>query len=132
MYNFTNKELSYVIQFFHMLLDILYCFYIFLFPIEYDIYFLFFILFIVLHWCFFYNECLISYLEKKLIDSKYVLASDVNNIPHHKTFYNEFIVNIIHLLIFINLSFIFYRSESYIRKLMAVTGISIGGLCMFQ
>jgi hypothetical protein len=125
-----NEQLSYIIQSFHMLLDFFYCFYIFIFPIEYDIYFVWFVLFIILHWCILYNECLISYVEKKLLNPDYILASDTKNIPHHKTFYNESIVHIIHLSIVINLLFIFYRSESNIKKLMVTTALTLGCICV--
>lgn len=50
--------------------------YVFIFKTnQYDLYFSIYLFAIVLHWLLLKNECILSYLEKKIIDKNYVLGS---------------------------------------------------------
>lgn len=48
---------------------------------KYDIYILLFILLIKIHWFFLKGECLISYIEKKIVLDNYKLGDDLYCIP---------------------------------------------------
>jgi hypothetical protein len=58
---------------------------------KYDIYILLFILLIKIHWFFFKDECILSYIEKKIILDNYNLGDDIYCIPMNYFFNSNFI-----------------------------------------
>ena len=52
-----------------------------------DIYFVGGLISTVLSWYVFRGECILSYIEKKMNDSKYVMGQEIDKNPYHKTFY---------------------------------------------
>lgn len=58
---------------------------------KYDIYILLFILLIKIHWFFLKGECILSYIEKKLVLDNYKLGDDIYCVPMNYFFNSNFI-----------------------------------------
>ena len=98
-----------IIKTIHIINDIFFSTYIFIFDKKYDIYFVIYILILVTHWTLLKNECILSYIEKKLINKNYKLGEDPFNHPYHKELPKE-IKKIFTILKYINLLYIIYRN----------------------
>jgi hypothetical protein len=98
------------IRIIHYLIELFYSTYIFIFPKKYDIYFAIFIFLMTFHWLIFRNECILSVIEKKLENSKYILGTDP-----YKHIYRDvcpkYIFVITSILLFVNLFVVLYRSS---------------------
>jgi hypothetical protein len=122
----TKKKILYVLQIIHLFIDFFCVSYIYIFNPIYDIYFCGFILLQTLHWAVLKNECIVSYIEKKLIDSNYELGSNPKWIPHYDVFYNEFMKTAKAFLIISGLLYVMFRNRNnYIR------GICIGAIILW-
>jgi hypothetical protein len=99
-----------LIHFFHLLVDIFNSIYIFIFPPIYDIYFSLWMFLVTLHWALLKRECILSYIEKKLINPKYKLGDDPYNLPYQDIYYNKYTLSIKWLSLFIALCVIIYRN----------------------
>ena len=115
--------LLYFVQFMHLIIDIFCMFYIFLFDPLYDIYFCGFILFQTIHWIVLKNECIVSYIEKKLIDKSYVLGDDPKWVPHYDTFYNKYSKWMKAVLIIGALLYVIFRNKKKYIKLICISAI---------
>ena len=100
--------ISLVFQIFHTILTLFTA----LFPhiyTTYDIYYLIYILIVALQWYIFKGECLITYLEKKTLDSSYKLGDK----PTYSPFYDiigHSVMALLNSIYFINFSLIIYRN----------------------
>jgi len=83
------------VQIIHKLNDLISIFYIFCFPkkSKYDIYMLGYILLLLVLRHFLKGECLISYIEKIIINKNYKLGDDITYHPYNKKYniYNNLI-----------------------------------------
>jgi hypothetical protein len=83
------------VQIIHSLHDLINIFYIYYFPkkTKYDIYMLGYILFLKVLRHFLKGECLISYIEKIIINKNYKLGHDITYHPYLKYYnsYNNFV-----------------------------------------
>ncbi len=62
----------------HLIIPIIQSVYCFIFKRNwFDIFYIFVLYFIYLHWSFFNGECIISYWHKKKLDSTYIAGQDV-------------------------------------------------------
>jgi hypothetical protein len=109
-----------VIKFIHFLIDSFNCTYIFLFNPIYDVYFAGWILTQTLHWAALKNECVFSYIEKKLMNPDYELGSDPKHMPHNEVYHNDYTLTIKALLIVSTLLIIAYRSKNRYAKVFAI------------
>jgi len=107
-----NKLLLGTIQFIHFLIDSFNMTYIFLFSAVYDIYFVTWIFLQTVHWGLLKNECIVSYIEKKIIDPNYELGENPKWIPHYDVYYNKYSITLKSILIIGTLLFILLRSKS--------------------
>jgi len=107
-----SKLLLGVIQFIHFLIDSFNMTYIFIFSAVYDIYFVIWIFLQTVHWGLLKNECIVSYIEKKMIDPNYELGENPKWIPHYDIYYNKYTITLKSILIIGTLLFIFIRSKS--------------------
>jgi hypothetical protein len=105
-----------VLHIFHWLItDVLIFIYIFAIPLYYDFYFILILIFQSLHWLILKNECIITYIEKKLININYTLGDDISHNPFEDFIYNKnkLLINakniILPLILFILL---FYRNKN--------------------
>jgi hypothetical protein len=114
----------YIVIWLHYLIEIFYTTYIFIFPKKFDIYFSLFIFIICLHWIIFKNECILSYIEKKIIDPNYILGSTPNN-HIHINLLHPFIYFLFSIIIFINILYVLYRNNSMSIRFLLLTSISI-------
>jgi hypothetical protein len=112
-----------IVQFTHFLIDVFTVTYIFLFNQKYDIYFSIIILLQTLHWGFLNNECLLSYIEKKLIDPNYKIGEKPKWNPYSELYYNKFCVKIKEFFIITELLAIIYRNKSFNIKLICIITI---------
>jgi hypothetical protein len=108
----------------HFTNDMFVVFYPFIMNPINDIYFAGVLISTVLSWYVFRGECILSYIEKKLEDSKYVMGKEIDRSPYHKTFYYHNGMN--HALIkdsfwlLTVLILIFYRkNHKYIKYALA-------------
>jgi len=108
-----------IIKFIHILIDIFICSYIFIFSPFYDIYYAAFTLIQTLHWAALKNECVITYIEKLLIDPNYKLGSDIKFQPHTETYHNNITLILKAVLIIGTLSIIIYRSKNKYARIFA-------------
>jgi hypothetical protein len=114
-----------VVKFVHFLIDVFLCAYIFIFSLVYDFYYAAFLLVQTLHWASLKNECIITYIEKKLIDPNYILGSNIKHLPHNETYHNDVTLTIKAILILSTLMIITYRSKSVISKVFAILALGL-------
>jgi hypothetical protein len=112
-----------IIKFIHFLIDIAISSYVFMFSPIYDIYYALFVLIQTLHWAALKNECIITYIEKLLIDPNYELGSDIKYQPHTETYHNDITLVLKAVLIIGTLSIIMYRSKNKYAKIFAALAI---------
>jgi hypothetical protein len=106
----TKGLLFNILRILHILNDLFVSLYIFIFrTTKYDIYYLSYVMLIYVHWFIFNGECLLSYMEKKLLDIKYKMGDDIFYSPYRNNFNKYFLLTIDYLKIF-NLCVIFYRN----------------------
>lgn len=118
-----NVIMLYSIQIVHLIIDLLCMFYLFLFTTAYDIYFCGFILVQTVHWMLLKNECILSYIEKKIIHPGYELGSQPKWIPHYTSFYNSYTKLLKAFLIIGSLLYVAFRNKKPEIKLLCVTSI---------
>ena len=116
-------------QVLHLLNEIFLSSYVFIFPKKYDIYYICYILFIIIHWILLKNECIISYIEKKLIDKDYSLGSKPYLHPYH-SFVPTYLIHLFEILKFINLLIIYFRNSN--DKVIFTIMIIIFGFLFFN
>jgi hypothetical protein len=109
-----------LLNWFHLFIDIFIFSYLFIFPVYYDFYLIWFIFFQALHWLALKNECILSYTEKRLIHLNYNLGDKISYIPHEKIFYfnNDILIFIKYLLILTILFYIYCRNKTNIKYLL--------------
>jgi hypothetical protein len=119
-----NKQLLLeFVKLIHVVIDFLICTYIFLIDSIYDIYYSGFVFLQTIHWAVLKNECIVTYIEKKLIDPNYVLGSDINWLPHYDTYYNETLKGLKSIIIVSTLAIITFRSKSMLAKSFSICAI---------
>ena len=122
-FNYEKKQLILITtSIVHFLNDMFVCLYPYFFAPIYDFYFAIFGVMTTISWLFLKNECFLSVIEKKMVDSNYEIGSKPYNNPYHKIFYTfngvnySFIKETFWLLTF--LLIIFYRKNSKFVKYM--------------
>jgi hypothetical protein len=118
-----NFIILYTIQIVHLMIDLLCMFYLFLFTAAYDIYFSGFILVQTVHWLLLKNECILSYIEKKIIHPNYQLGSQPKWIPHYTSFYNSHTKILKAFLIISSLLYVAFRNKTPEIKLLCLVSI---------
>ena len=98
-----------IVKTIHILNEIFLCTYFIIFPISYDIYFAIYLLLIMIHWIVLKNECILSYLEKKILDKNYELGSMPHYHPYRKSLH-PYIENLFDFIKLVNLFVILYRN----------------------
>ena len=105
------------ITFIHLLIILLNISYVFCTKNKkYDYIFLLYTYFLILHWMFFNNECIISYVYKKMQNNDYEAGTDLNN-NNNDDLYNIFgeykfnILTFFHLLFMINIYMVARRNN---------------------
>lgn len=120
----NNSVLLYNVTLLHVFIDVFLMFYIFIFKSAFDIYYCTFVLLQTLHWGLLKNECIITYTEKKLIDSDYQLGDNIKWHPHEQQYhFNQYIVLLKSILIIGTLLFIIFRNNN--DKIRLIAGSSI-------
>lgn len=121
-----NSILLYNITLFHIFIDVFLMSYIFIFSRIYDIYYCSFVLLQTIHWGLLKNECIISYVEKKLINSDYQLGDNVKWHPHEEYHSNQHIITLKAILILGTLLYIIFRNKKNIKiRLIACASICL-------
>lgn len=118
-----------LVQLIHILNEIFLSTYIFIFPEKYDLYYSIYLIIIVLHWLFLKNECIISYLEKKIIDKNYVLGSKPYFHPYNSSV-PKYLIYIFELLKFINIILVLHRNIK--NKFIAISMALVIGFYFFH
>lgn len=99
-----------MVQLFHLLNELFVSTYIIWFPTpKYDLYFAIYVFIITIHWYFLKNECVISYMEKKLLNDAYELGQE----PYYHPFQSmlpRFVHNIFMVLKIINIVWVLCRN----------------------
>lgn len=109
-----------LLEIFHIFLDFWFMFYIFFFNSFYDIYYAGLIFAQTIHWYLLKNECILSYLEKKMIDPNYELGSDVYWAPHYDLL-NKDVKILKSAFVISTLIFIFFRNNLYVKILCTLS-----------
>ena len=122
-----NSSLLYNITIFHIFIDVFLMSYIFIFTPIYDIYYCSFVLLQTIHWGLLKNECIISYTEKKIINSDYQLGDNIKWLPHYQYHFNKHIIILKAILILGTLLYIIFRN----KKNNAVRLIAAAGICLW-
>jgi hypothetical protein len=114
----------YFVRYLHYLIEIFYTTYIFIFPKKFDLYFSLTIFILCFHWIIFKHECILSYLEKQIIDPNYELGSDPKKHIHRELLLPaiQFLINI---LFVVNLLVVLYRNNSTLIRSLLIGAISI-------
>ena len=128
------KQILYIIQLLHLCIDIFNSTYIFIFPAKYDIYYVSWILFMVVHWFFLKNECVIGYIEKKIMNPKYVLGSNPYYLPYQHIFYDKMNIMFLSKTFLINASLLYitYRSFNMTTKYIAVSAFCLYMIALYK
>jgi hypothetical protein len=113
----------------HLINELFVSTYVFIFNKKYDIYYIIYILLIITHWIILNNECVISYIEKKLINKDYILGDQPFEHPYHN-FLPIYIINLLEGLKFLNLIIIFVRNRD--NKLIIFIMLIIFGYILFN
>jgi hypothetical protein len=115
-----------IIKIIHIIHEIFLSTYIFIFNKKYDIYFVIYIFILSSHWIILKNECILSYIEKKLMDKNYKLGVEPYNHPYYKELPTE-IIKIFNILKLINILYVAYRNiyNKYILILIFISFILI-------
>ena len=122
-----KKTLFYlnIFNYFHLFIDIFIISYLFIFPIYFDFYLSLIVFCQSLHWLFLKNECIISYIEKKLKNKNYKLGNSIYYIPHEERFFNNFFI-VLKTIIFISIIiYLFYRNKGITKILFGITVVII-------
>jgi len=123
--NNDNHNILSFIQLCHFLIDGFNMSFIFLFHPIFDIYFVTWIFLQTVHWGLLKNECIVSYIEKKLMDPNYELGSKPQWIPHYDVYYNKYMIMLKAILILGGLSYIIYRNKSSKVRCIAIMAIML-------
>lgn len=117
--NINYQERKFLIKFVHvfhwLITDVFLFTYILLAPAYYDFYMILLLAGQSIHWTIFEDECIINYIEKKIINVKYVLGDNIGYSPGDDYIYNnnELLINFkliwLPLILFIIL---FYRNRN--------------------
>ena len=118
-----SKLLLATIQLIHFFIVAICMFYIFLFNPIYDIYYSGFILCQTIHWGLLKNECIVSYIEKKLIHPNYQLGDKPKWIPHYKVYHNKITILLKAIFILGALTFIIFRNRK--NNIPYICGVAI-------
>jgi hypothetical protein len=113
------------VKFIHFLVDVFTCSYIFIFNPIYDIYYAFWVFIQTLHWIALKNECILTYIEKKMIDPKYELGSNIKYLPHNEHYHNELSLTVKAIIILSTLLIITYRSNNKYAKIFAILAMGL-------
>jgi len=106
----TRDILFNIMRILHTFNDLFVSTYIFFFrTTKYDIYYLIYVFLIYLHWFIFKGECVLSYIEKKLLVNTYKLGDDIYYSPYRNNFNKYFLIIIDYLKVF-NLFIILLRN----------------------
>uniref|UniRef100_A0A6C0D393 Uncharacterized protein n=1 Tax=viral metagenome TaxID=1070528 RepID=A0A6C0D393_9ZZZZ len=102
-----------ILHIFHFLIDMIPFAYIYFAPKEYDIYIVVLVSIQCFHWLLLKNECIISCIEKWLINKNYEIGDDISYIPHEDfIYYNKDAVILLHVLQILVFCVIFYRNRN--------------------
>lgn len=106
-----NSLLLNITMFIHFLIEFFFTFYliIFYYTKKYDIIYSISLFIIFIHWKLFKGECILSYIEKKLLDNNYKMGT---NIYHHpfKEVQNKYISLLMDFIKFITVIIVFIRN----------------------
>ena len=119
----TKNIVLNIIQLLHFFIDSFCMTYIFIFNPIYDIYFSLFILLQTIHWGILKNECIVSYIEKKLINPDYKLGDKPKWIPHYKVYHNKLTLLLKAILILGALILIIFRNNKNNIKFICIGAI---------
>jgi hypothetical protein len=111
IYMLESNILLAIIQLVHFFIDAFCMFYVFIFNPIYDIYYSSFIFSQTIHWGLLKNECIVSYIEKKLMDPNYTLGDKPKWIPHYKIYHNKITIFFKAVLILGGLTFVIFRNR---------------------
>jgi hypothetical protein len=118
-----------IIQLIHILNEIFLSTYVFIFPKIYDIYYTIFLIIIILHWIFLKNECILSYIEKKIIDKNYILGTNPYYHPYHMAV-SKYFIYLFEIFKFINIFIVLYRNFN--NKFIFISMLLIIGFYIFH
>lgn len=120
--------LLYFIKFLHLINEFFMMTYIYFFRTnKYDLYFTIYIFLIFLHWILLKNECILSYLEKKLIDKDYILGSKPYDHPFENIF-PKYVLYIFIILKILNIIVVLLRNLRNIFIVIMILFILINQL----
>jgi hypothetical protein len=119
----TNYVMLRTIQVIHLVIDLFCMSYLFFFNTVFDIYYCGFILLQTAHWMCLKNECILSYIEKKIIHPPYQLGDNPKWIPHYKLFFNSYTKMLKAFLIVGSLLYIAFRNKNRRVKILCIASI---------
>jgi hypothetical protein len=117
--------LFWLIKIIHTLNEFFFLFYVFIFKNnKYDIYYTTYYFLIFIHWLLLNNECILSYIEKKIVDENYVLGDNPYKNPLlEKVPLSLLIIN--HLLKLYNIIVVVFRNKKNYFIIIILTIIFI-------
>jgi len=100
----------------HLILFICIAFYgIFIYKNKYDLYYIFFILFIILNWNIFKGECIVTYLMKIMKDKNYIMGNDSADLDDmnifEDNFHNKILFFSINIFNIISVGIVLFRNK---------------------
>lgn len=110
----NRHKLANKVQIYHNLVSCITLIYIFFAPISFDFYFSLILLFQSFHWIIFKGECIINYIEQKLINTNYKLGDN----PGYDGNPYPMISLIFQLAILFCITIIFYRNNNNLTKII--------------
>jgi Ca2+/Na+ antiporter len=109
----------------HLLFELIFVFYIFIFPkkSKYDFYLVIFVFFVFISKFIFKYECIWSYFDKKIKDNNYVLGSIPDSDPFRKLYIIPNAVLIVGLIMIYTLIKIIIRNTSIVVRFFGITTV---------
>jgi hypothetical protein len=106
-----NNLLLNITMFIHSLIEFFFTFYlvIFYYTKKYDIIYSIIMFILFIHWNLFKGECILSYIEKKLLDNNYKMGTNVYYHPF-KNIQNKYIRMIMDFMKVITVIIVFIRN----------------------
>ena len=114
MNQYNRLQIANVVHLFHfIIIDVFMFSYLFVFNIQFDFYFIIIAFLQSMHWLVLKNECIITYIEKKLLDPNYKLGDNIAYNPYENIYYfnNKLLINIKTFIFFIIILYICYRNR---------------------
>ena len=112
----TNSKIDpvlFLIRWIHSMIFLFNLLYVFMFDKKYDLLYIALFNFMIVHWLFFKNECILSYVEKKIMDKNYKLGDEIFSHPYSDILFDKkimYILTVTQIFAYMYVSYRFFKN----------------------